>query len=208
MSVGGLTSTLSARAARVLAELCAADEPVTVVVVGSAIPIHGRVSFAHGGRAAVVTRSSLSGVERGSGKVVLTALCRDRAVSLQGKIRELSDRSLSLELSGDLRGSDPRRYDREPVTADVDVSLTTTDGHVVGRLRDVSERGMALVVDAEGPCPTVGAAVDVAAGPDVGPLEARVCHCTLGVDGPGSVRVGLGFPVGTDARVLSRLAGG
>lgn len=196
------TPPLSSRAARVLAELCAARVPVTIVPIGQPVAIQGTVSFAHGGRAAVQTHGPLPDFDGPSRAVVLTALVRDRALSLTGRVREVGEQSVSLELEGDLRGSDPRRHARVVVAADRMVSVTAGSATVTGQVRDVCERGLAVLVDARAASPAVGTVVTVAAGTDVAALEGRVCHRTLGVDRTGWVRLGIGLPAGADARDL------
>jgi hypothetical protein len=200
------STPLTPRAARVLAELCADAATVTLVRVGAPTVIHGRVSFAHGARAAVVAEIPASERTGTGGTVVLTALSRGRAVALSGRVREVGQDSLSLDLFGDLRGSDPRRFERQLEPADVAVSLSWGETTVSAEVRDLCERGLAVMLPVSGPTPADGMSVRVSRGPDRGPFEAKVCHRTLGMDGPDRIRVGLGFVPGTDARVFSGLA--
>jgi hypothetical protein len=190
----------------VLAEICADSAPVTVVIVGKSVAMHGHVSFAHGARAAVVLDAAVDDPEQLRGTVVITALSRGQVFSVAGQIRDASENSLSLDLCGDLRGVDPRTSERRLKDGDAWVSLAWGDEYVVGALRDVSDEGLAVLLPRGASLPPDGASVRVANGADGGQLEARVCHQVQGMDADDWVRVGLRLPAGSDARVLSTLS--
>lgn len=198
---------LSSCAVRIVAALCADSTPITVVIVGRSVAIHGHLSFAHGSRVAVVVQSSVDDLEQARGTVVITALSNGLVFSLSGVIRDAAERSLSLDLYGDLRGSDPRHFDRTIVPGDVRVSVSWDEHSVVGSLRDVSEQGIAVVVSEGASVPPDGAAVLLESGSARGPVGARVCHRIDGLDGPGHVRIGLGLSTGSDGRVFSQASG-
>ncbi|HCH61719.1 MAG: hypothetical protein CL927_03180 [Deltaproteobacteria bacterium] len=176
---------------------------MTVVVVGGCLALHGRVSFAHHGRVAVVLFEPLEDPEQLSGAVVVTALSEGRVFSMSGQIRDASERSLSLDLHGDLRGSDPRRTVRVLETGETRLSVSWGDSSVVGTVRDVSEGGLSVLLPSCVILPADGASVILADGPERRPLGARVCHRIHGLDGSDCVRMGLGLPAGCDARILS-----
>lgn len=198
---------LSSRAVRVIATLCADSTPITVVIVGRSVAIHGHLSFAHGSRVAVVVQSAVDDLEQAQGTVVVTALSEGRVFSVSGVIRDAAERSLSLDLYGDLRGSDPRHFERTLEPGNVQVSLSWNEHAVVATLRDVSEQGIAVVVPEAGSVPPEGTSVLVESGSAHGPVGARVCHRIDGLDGPEHVRIGLGLSAGSDGRVFSETSG-
>ena len=188
---------LSARAARVLGQLGTAGEPVTVVFVGHTSPVHGRVTFAHGGRAAVVVDGPPVAADHEGGRVVLTAMSRGTAVALSGTVREVGQNSLSLDFFGDLRGSDPRRGPRTTVLHSVRVQVRLPAGDPAEAtvaagvaVLDHSPHGLGLRDDGSLAGLSVGARVAVVAD-GFDPRTAEVRHRTPTVGAPDTVRVGL-----------------
>ena len=169
MSPSSERPPLSPRAVRVIAALCADSTPITVVIVGRSVAIHGHLSFAHGSRVAVVVQSAVDDLEQARGTVVITVLADGRVFSVSGVIRDAAERSLSLDLYGDLRGSDPRHFDRTLVSGDVRVSVSWDEHSVVGTLRDVSEQGIAVVVSEDTSIPPDGTSVLLDSGAARGP---------------------------------------
>ncbi len=198
----------SSRAARTLAKICADSVPVTVVTFGRTEAMHGHVSFAHGGYASVSLDAALDDPEALEGTVVITALVGAQVFSALGQIRGVTDRTLSLDLFGDLLGGDPRTSARERKNGDDWVSLSWGDEYVVGALRDVSDQGLAVLLPRDASLPPDGASVRLGNGSMEGKLEALVCHLVQGLDSEEWVRVGLRLSEGSDARVLSTSAGG
>lgn len=191
MSIIAPDATLSARAARVLAEICAAEAPVTVVAIGSTDAIEGTLSFAHGGRVAVVSRANVEAFGLAEAGVVLAALWNGRAIALTGRVRDVGPSTLSLEMVGDLTGADPRLGLRAKAEGGEAVRLQWDDTEVTVRVWDRSVRGLAVVMAEGGPIPAVGSPVLVVGLAGAEPVAARVCHQTVRPDVPDPLRLGL-----------------
>jgi len=191
MSIIAPDSPLSARAARVLAQICAAESPVTVVAIGSTDAIEGTVSFAHGGRVAVVSRAEVEAFGLAEAGVVLVALWDGRAIALTGRVRDVGPSTLSLEMVGDLSGADPRVGVRAMADQGDAVRLQWDDSEVTVRVWDRSARGLAVMMAKEGPVPAVGSSVWVVGLAGGEPVAARVRHQTPQEDLPGPLRLGL-----------------
>ena len=159
-------------------------ESTPITVVSWAAVCHPRPPlFAHGSRVAVVVQSPVDDLEQAQGTVVVTALSEGRVFSVSGVIRDAAERSLSLDLYGDLRGSDPRHFERTLAPGSVRVSLSWDEHSVVATLRDVSEQGIAVVSPKMRRFRRRRGGV-VGNGSALGPVGARVCHRIDGLDGP------------------------
>jgi len=195
---------LSVRAARVIASASRGALPVTLVFVGHPEVVHGRVSFAHGARL-VVRPGQARGQRRTDWpgrRLVLSLLVDGRAHALSGVVREVADKGVSIDLQGDLRGSDPRHSSRESVDRPIVLTASWGDHTQAVDLVDISASGVGIRLPTGVPLPPVDGDLNLFLG-DAERVLARVRHCTMGPSARPQAVVGLAVPEGALASMLA-----
>jgi len=195
--------SLSVPASRVVASASRVALPVTMVFVGHPEVVHGKVSFAHGAR--VVVRPTAPGgpvrSDWSGRRLVMTLLIDGRAHALQGQVREVAERGVSIDLAGELLGADPRRHPRTVQEAGAQLTVGFGEHIVHADIVDTSEKGVGLRLPAGSPLPVVDGPLNLIGSTAEG-VVARVRHCTMGPgDRPRAV-VGVAMSAGSLAALV------